>query len=329
MNRLFVAALAATFAAWTHGAAVAAPADIQIVQLQPTPSLPAGPPVQYRPVKAAPFELRTSGVPQGVRLYGTASIDQLDANRLRVTHTATRMRPEFWTTTSQEVSLVDFVYSRIEVDPSGKYLLIEPPSDENHPTGRNQFGASMLRLMANSYAKDWANLFDQYEGLPKYQAGLAVGTPTLPTTLNELFNKRVEVLEAMIRGNASGFWTDLPKGGTMTPAQRDILLGTILARAMPETYEGDVRIRGSVTQNGRTYLVASGTVKRSVRGRAVSTTTVEQQIDPANGLVVSSRTNGPTSGGGLNVSPGLAGSPSDLSPLRAPSFAVARIGEKG
>src|SRR5262249_15947162 len=139
-------------------------------------------------------------------------------------------------------------------------------------------------------------------GLPVYPAGLTIGTPIFPINLAELFQKRVELLEAMVRGNADGFWVDLPHGGTMTQVQRDILTATIRARTMPEVYESDVRIRGSTNYGGRSYLFASGTVRRSVRGGGIATVTVEQLIDPASGLVVLSRTREGT-GGGSPISP--------------------------
>lgn len=274
MRRLIAAALVATLAGCAQGDSV----DFRRVQFEMSASLPSGPPIQYRPTAAVPFRLMRPARGGNGTLFGNVTIDQLEPDRLRISYAWTGVRfgpgdsqdPE----TAPQLKLpTEVLLRRFEVRASGKYLSIDPPP----------FPSS------GADAKDWVSLFEEYESLPVYRADLAVGSPIMPSTLAELFDKRVELLEAMVRGNTGGYWIDLPRGGAMTKEQRDALTASIRARAMPAAYESDVRVRGTASFGGRSYIYATGTVKQTLRGGAPSVTSIEYLLDPASGLVAIGR----------------------------------------
>jgi hypothetical protein len=284
MSRFLAAILIVTLAACSQGAGQVS-SRAAIAPLQVNAELPAGPPMQYRAAMSVPFEFKLTVNGQDATLFGTATSVEVSPNCFRVTYVVNRTAfggASGTASSGRSVTYVPNLLSRpFIVDGSGKYLLIEPPT---LPSGNATADAVRTAL-----ARNWASLLTAFESLPVYRGSLALGSIITPTTLDELFDKRVELLEAMVRGNTGGFWGELPRNGTMTQPERDALTATIRARTMPTSYESDVRVRGTTTYGGRTYVLASGTERQTLRAGRLSVSTVEHLIDPVSGLVAVSR----------------------------------------
>jgi hypothetical protein len=138
-------------------------------------------------------------------------------------------------------------------------------------------------------ARDWLPILEDYDDVPAYRSDFAIGALIGPSNLEELLATRIHHAEAMVRGNDAGFWKDLPRG-TLTAAERENILALIRDKGMPAAYERDLRIRGTTTYGGRSFLLASGTIKKTLKRGPTLEGTLDLLIDPATGLVRLSRT---------------------------------------
>jgi hypothetical protein len=282
--------VAAALAAWLIAAAALANAqiaDIEALRFTAVPRMPDGPPLRMRPTPPLRFEVGAVGGGVTTYAYGTMTVEELDPDRLRMTYTITRLVAR----TAQGVvdtPMPSVTLTRSEVDSSGKPiklernwqgLPIEPPSPQ---LMRQTWSAMRTRLQDAS--KDWLKVLDDYDDTPVYRGDLTIGSSLVPSTLDELLAIKLEYVEAMVRGNSVGFWGDLPQG-TLTAARKDFLAGVIRSRGMLAAYESDVRIRGTTTYAGRSFVFVSGTFRKTPKSGPVVEGMTDMLINPANGGV--------------------------------------------
>jgi hypothetical protein len=273
-------------------AALAQIGEIEQLRFTVIERLPDGLPLQVRPT--APLAIEGGSVGGGAATYisGTVGVEQLGSDRRRVTFRVSHLKQHVGSWTG-ETTLPDVLLTRSEVDASGKHLVIGPRwADLPERSPSSQLAQPLWSLLRAGFlhrARDWPSVLEDYEDALVYRSDFTIGSLIGPSNLDELLATRLEQVEAMVRGNEVGFWADLPRG-TLTAVQRQELAAAIRDKAMPAAYERDLRIRGNATYAGRSFLLASGTLRKTHKSGTTFEGTLDVLFDPATGLVGLSRT---------------------------------------
>jgi hypothetical protein len=291
--KLFVAAVLAV--ALTAPAVAQMPDDIRQLRFAAQPQLPA-PTITRRPLPPTPVEAGSFGTDHVMNVSGTLTVEQVASGRFRMTFTAARIKGRVGTQ-QFDTALSNVRYTDVEFDSGGRHFALQPawlglPQDSPSPQVTPEQWQRLRGALVDGQ-KDWVANFAGHGAPVTLPNDIAIGTAVMPRDLAEMLAHRLELLDAMVRGNAGGFHVDLPRGGTLTTEQRDLYAGFIRARGLPRSLQTDVRIRGTTVHTGRSYIVADGITKVQVTGANTELTTTVL-FDPASGWVALSRVVGTT-----------------------------------